>query len=104
MKSLLTVLTGPEKWTKDAMAKTKEDVVCAPTSLDAYKFCILGAVTKIVNDEYPEISFEVGERIRKQIKQHIPNKDIFKAEIIEFNDDPGTTFEDIVELIKKAGV
>lgn len=95
--TLLDIFTSKDKWTKGFYARDKYGQKCFEGSTDATCYCILGAIKKV----YYGLPVEVDNKLETALKKLHPNS---SGNYVHFNDDPKTTFEDIIELIKEAGV
>jgi hypothetical protein len=93
-KTVLELFEGhPERWTKGAFAKNANGdcrMTCDP---EAVCFCLLGGLTLVYG--YNLGTAEKAEQL--QIPKGYTGVD-------DFNDAPGTTFEMVLEVVRKAGV
>ncbi len=84
------LFTAPENWTRGAFARNEKG---APSSFDAAKsFCLVGALLYC----YP--SDKQRDRAREKMKSLIP------CGLMDWNDDPKRTFEEVKEMVNKADV
>lgn len=94
---VLDILSDPSKWCKESLAKDINGFVTDIYSVDAYSFCITGAFRKVNchNEKWKPFKRLIISKYPERI-----NIDIVPS----FNDHPDTTFEEVVELIKEAGL
>lgn len=85
------LLDSPDKWTKDCTARDIKGDCVTPTDINATCWCLLGAVHKVYGDAY-------AKRVENLIWNYLDGA------ISEFNDDPTTTYEDIIKLVKELDV
>lgn len=88
------ILTGPEKWCKGFAAINESGQPCNADDQHAFSFCLLGAVCRAYP---PEIRHVARQKIFAILERTQHN-------IADFNDDPETTFEMVLEVVRKAGV
>lgn len=103
------LLYNEAKWTKGCLGRTKEgkavnnfDIIhkdgheLDPTR-NVESYSLYGAIAKLYNGEgQSDIAFKLGDVIRKYKGQRIY--------LAQFNDDPTTTYEDIMEILKIANL
>ena len=93
-KALRALFSGPETWTKHAMARTQLNHTIAPHMSTAVCWCLIGGVSKICiakgYDNYNNL-FTALEDI---IKREYPVKSV-----TEFNDATERTFSDISAIL-----
>lgn len=89
------LISSPEKWTKGAMAR---DIHGAPLAYlwplsDNINFCLLGAITCILRqfDEQSSLAYEA-----------IIEAAGSPSSIIDWNDDPSRTHEEVMEVLRNA--
>jgi len=92
---ILDVLSSEDKWTKGFYAKDAEGHPVETYHPDACSFCLVGAVL-VCGPSSSE-----RNTIMKALYQALTGS---YGEVPKFNDDPETTFEDIVSLVKEAGL
>ena len=122
IKEALKVLSSPDKWTQDFNAMNHLTATVKPTSPDAVCWCLEGAFykashnLKIVDKESPEDDLEmlwssISAEIYQLLKPFIPNTvsvdhdgNVIDEEqgYIEFNDQPETTYKDVINVLKRA--
>ena len=88
------ILTGPEKWTKGALARSETGQTVYPTDEGAKCFCLIGAIIRA----YPP---ELDSQVRQKIFAVLDPKE---HNISTWQDAPETTFEMVLEVARKAGV
>lgn len=85
-KTVLELFEGhPERWTRHAYAMTETGNITNPKSPNAISWCLMGACTLI------GVSFT-------------PLYDLLPDGITNFNDNPNTTFDEVLDLVRKAGI
>ena len=85
---------NPSCWTQGASARDKDGEPVDYNSIHAHKWCLLGAISKVVD----------GEAYQETLKI---NKiwDIIYAESISiWNDEDNRTVEEVIDLAKRAGI
>jgi len=91
------LLNSPEKWTKGALARDKNDKYVGILSKDAASYCLLGALfycydNKCIGKKWNKLNnaiLEYGFRC-------------FGETVVAFNNHPKTTYEDVIEVVKLA--
>lgn len=85
------LLNSPDKWTKGSAAKTKDGIPIYSGNPEAYSFCLYGALNKCFESD--TILYDINyNKIR----------DVLKSKFLSgFNDAPKTTYEDIINVLKK---
>jgi len=96
INKLLNILSDPNKWIKDAAAKTVNGIPTSTTSPDAYSFCLLGALENI--GEY-FAHYELAKKIRKLTPINFSPDIEDSSIIIQFND--STTHEILLKTLKE---
>jgi hypothetical protein len=93
------LLKDSSKWTQGALARNRDGRVCMPGSPDAESWCLIGAICRTYRDnESLNAAIEAVDRvITGGCHDGID-------EIEEWNDYPGRTFEEILEVLEKADV
>lgn len=84
-----------DRWTKRTRARDIDGYACEAESPSAVAFCLLGGLNKCYQN-----NVEWFAALRK-LQQAIEPPGMT---VVEWNDDPDRTFEEVSELIKKAGV
>jgi hypothetical protein len=85
-------LLTEETWTKGEHARDSNDVVCSPTSIEAQKFDLMGALIYC----YPD-SEERGVKLRK-LKSLLKVRQGFKGPLHKWND--GVEYVDVESLLR----
>lgn len=94
--TLVEFFDNPSKWTQKDLAKNAKGVGTHSHSSDAVCFCLYGAVNVVyASNERARVLMALMDTLMA-----ITGDDRLAA----WNDDPERTFEDIVDLCKKAGV
>lgn len=93
------VFTSPEDWTQGMFVRRK------PLGND-YSRCLLGGVKYVVYGGFGRSPYQgstdpryLVTRTCERLAKHFPTP---HYEIVPFNDDPRTTFEDVKRVIKQA--
>lgn len=77
----------PERWTKDAYARTENGNVIGPREDNAVSWCLLGAFDKFGDQSTTnDITYLLSRLVRAKGS-------------VDFNDDPNTTFEDFMNAL-----
>lgn len=82
------LLSGPEKWTQHTYARDKNGRDCSQWSQEAVCWCLYGAVDKC----YENI-IEIDNKIREKV-----------ISIVDWNDDPNRTFEEVKALVEELDI
>lgn len=88
---LQALLSGPEKWTQYAFAKTKDGSARLPGDNDACCWCIWGGIVKVSNSGGKHAMLSLVARACGPEFRGFAN----------YNDDPSRTFADIVALMAR---
>lgn len=91
------LLNRKTKWTKNFIAKTKNNRPTTSRSADAVKWCLYGAVMKCYG---PKSSLKACSKLERALQLLYPNK----HSVVAFNDNRKTTFKDIRKLLKEANI
>ena len=107
----LETIKDPKNWTKGAMVRDENDtslrlITHEPTATT--KYCLIGALRKNLNKmntaEINQLAF-AEEKILETINETVKDKSEigdFNGDTIEaFNDDPKTTHEDVIHILKE---
>lgn len=92
--TVLELFSDESKWNKRATAldeRGKQTLISGP---DAKSWCLLGAIEKVYGLRY--------NAIRGRLLEVLPLK--YCNDLIDFNDSPLTTFQDVIDLVTKAGI
>lgn len=91
------LLDSPEKWTKEAIARDEFGISTYLECKNAKSFCLLGGIIKCYGYDFAgDIISEIEFNIRKIFNS--------KLDLIDFNNDLNTTFEDIQKVLEMADV
>ena len=85
------LLATPDRWTKGYWARTENGAETSPRDPNAVCWCLSGAVTKCYEDD--RIS-EIWLRLRSKLGKNP----------VTFNDDPATTHEDVLRVLKELDI
>lgn len=97
-KTIQALFRNEKRWIKGANARTYDKKLCAPTSPDAFFFCLNGAF-KLV---YPEPTrHKPRKRLSVVLETLFPQ---YKNNVINFNDSSRTTIADIHKAVRKARI
>lgn len=108
MKSLSDILTGPDKWTKNAPAVNAADEAVLPYSDTACKFCLGGAVSRLNfrKSSWGDGTDYMRTRLVRAVRKLFPDRLGIPNNVVAieaFNDHPDTTFEDVKMVIADSG-
>ena len=114
---LSEVLTGPDKWTQEYLAKDKDGHLVSTDSDDACKFCLMGAVYRVHGEKSaalelkPETSRDLillGRSVvsvfprRHNDADYTDNSRDDAVDVItSFNDADDTAFKDVQKVVKE---
>ncbi len=93
------LLSTPEKWTQNAMARDIFGWTVSCISANACKWCLLGANLNVLGDRY---LWSQNNNLRSTLESAIFQYKGSELPIETFNDLCSTTFEDIKAVIKIA--
>lgn len=104
------LLSSKEKWTQGDTARTKEGYATGVSRADAVSWCLTGAVLKCYPTKSEQLEAEKKLQraiyrisgVHSSVTSSVDKQN--ELVIIEFNDDPFRTFEEIQEVVKLAGV
>lgn len=94
LKAVRELLSVPERWTKDSMARAADGKDIDYASRKARCWCLYGAATKVTNHELIR-----GRDLRDVIRNHIGGPGVT---IMTWNDAPGRTHADVLALLDRA--
>ena len=94
-KTVAELLASPKRWIKNGFFKNMGGFDCEMNS--AVKFCLSGAIQKIV---YCNMVNKSENELRRKLNEVIGE---YKT-IVDFNDDPKTIYEDIIRAVKLAKI
>lgn len=97
LKEIRKLIENPENWTKRFYARDKFDREVYDVSEEACKWCLLGAINRIMRSKENYKNYLVVILILENAIRSITNH----YNIVKFNDDPKTTHEDILNLLDK---
>ena len=100
------MLNSPDAWCQKTPAETAQGNKVSALDPRAVKWCVLGAIRKV----YPLTQFDTAmDNVLRALS--VPDRGIARMTesdkarcIMEWNDDRGTSFREIQEVLKKADV
>jgi hypothetical protein len=95
LRAVMALLDSPEKWTKGEYARDANGKPCPAWSEDAICWCLEGACSSILPrtlDWHPRY-----RRLERELEKYLP-----LLGLVEWNDEPERTFEDIQEVLHAA--
>jgi hypothetical protein len=93
VKKAEEMLDSPAKWDR---ASTQD---CKPDAKTFGLYCLLAAASVAVTGKFDENGAAITTA-RKLIRSTAPNADKYQARLVDYNNDPTVTFEDIRRLLK----
>lgn len=87
-EAVLNILSEESRWTKGAMAADADNNPCNLDSPNTMKYCVTGAM------------FLVSRGLGTHRRNYLLN--FFTGSIEDWNDNPDTTYEDVIDLLKVA--
>lgn len=97
------LLDSPEKWTQRDSAVNKDGLRVQPMSIDAVRYCLLGALHRI--ERYHSFSGRTGEDTRRLLVELVDERysgtDTYPG-LAKWNDAEDRTFEEVQQLLKDA--
>jgi len=100
MLKVRELLSDESKWTKGTYARNSENIRVYATSLEASRWCLVGALRKC----YPgfgEDYYEAQRKIENTLGHSIHS---FVCYLPDWNDAPERTFKEVKDLVNKANV
>lgn len=92
---VLDLFSYESKWGQGTAARDKYSEPTGLHSEDAESWCLLGAIEKVYGiGRYSEM--------KRKLLEFLPSQ--YNGNIIHFNDSTSTTFEQVLDLVKKAGI
>ena len=85
-----------ETWTKGAFARDKNGNAVGILDQRAVAWCLIGWIEKVYFNSWPS-------KVRREVAAQIKVTTVFRT-TADFNDHPETTFEDVLDLCKRANV
>jgi hypothetical protein len=128
------ILSDPSQWTKCTMARNEDGRPCDPLDERAVQFCLRGAiirsypnweerkraydaVLRLIQTDWPNDSIEYwyclagaleecygGDDLRAAVGAVLAQIPGHYSDIESWNDEPGRTFEEVRQVIERAGV
>lgn len=89
------LLNDESKWVQGWYSVDKDGAVVPPNVPEACCWCLEGATMRCYGTDEPDIT-------HNKIRPHLPKE--YEGNVVRFNDDAKTTFEDIRKVIEKADV
>jgi hypothetical protein len=91
-KTVLELFEGhPERWVKGSEARSEYGHMCRPTHKAAVCWCLVGALSFVYRNEV-----EHWQAMRRVFQ--------FVKSIRTWNDDSNRTFDELLDLVRRAGV
>lgn len=83
-------------WCQHHRAETFSGEVVPPDDKNAVRFCIMGAVDRVVTDR------DENREVLRLLHKLLPGTGPFMQSIVDFNDDSATSVDDVLALVDKA--
>lgn len=96
MLKISELLKDPKRHTKGHYARNAKNRPVRPESDQAVKWCLVGAISHC----YPDDVSSIAGRLRAALEF----QGYHKMDVVEWNDDPGTTHQMVLDLAKLADV
>lgn len=106
IQGVIDRLQNPDNWLKFSQAGDADYRYVEPTSPEAVKFCLGGAIINVVQDEswngwwWSNTTDPVGNRFHQLAIDRGFDQTV--GPLVEFNNSPDTTHEDIMLFLKEA--
>ena len=96
------LLSSPEKWGKGHYAKTIKGLVTTTGDKDAYCFCLVGSFIRC----FPDVDAHEGVKVLvPAIEKRFPERLTRPTDVVvQFNDHPDTTYEEVISVLKEANL
>lgn len=104
---VIELYSDESKWAKNSYAYSEDGRKVASFNENACKWCLAGAITKCYSSDAYAIRVVVRKAIRKLFGDKWDEKNLceeFRTNEVMFNDDPETTFEQVMAVLMEAGV
>ena len=95
------LLSDASKWTKGYYARNEHGGLEPARSPVATCFCIFGALLRCYNGLPGERTQKVAKIILKRFPERVAHED---STLPGFNDHPDTTYEEVISVLKEAGL
>lgn len=99
LKQIRALFNEPEKFTKGSYSRDVNGHIEVSTSDNAYSFCLVGAINHVcnINKVYP-LNLKIRELFLNNltVNTNVSNRGV---SIEQWNDDPKTTYQDLLNLI-----
>lgn len=89
LRKIREIFSNEKKWTKYAFARDSDNKGCKPLDDYAESFCLAGAINRVSNYQ-DNLNSKLRALFCKRIKSEC---------IVEWNDNPETKYNDLVNLI-----
>ena len=90
--TLKELFTDESRWTQGTPARDEKGNAVSPNDPLAVKFCLAGGIQRCY-------TYEEGSHVRRQLRQQL-----HWQSIIQWNDAPERTFEDIQRLVNELDI
>lgn len=102
-KTVRELLSDPDRWTKKAMAVDGAGCPVVLYSPEACRWCLLGAMLHVYrsDEEYGKASERLYSMLRPQL-QEFSLSEAFN--LVAWNDAEERTYQEVIDLVTKAGV
>lgn len=100
LKEIDAIFSTQEKWIKGCNAIDAQGHLCHPLGLDACKWCLIGALVKVVGSLSAFNAHSAHDTIINAINETYTNS--HEDTLWRFNDNEETTFEDVKKVLKRA--
>lgn len=104
-QGVINLLQDPDHWIKRIRSTNADGLYVVPISEQAAKWCLGGAVMRVLEDNeddwmgwWQDVDDPIGSRLHHLAKERGYTSNAF----VEFNNDPRTTHEDLMALLKEA--
>ena len=101
MTPLVELFSDPKRWTQNRYARNKEGIATPIKDENAVCWCIIGGVYKLYDGpDQLRVEMKIRDVIAK--KENSPNPNWIS--VTEWQDHPNRTLQEVLEVLKEAGV
>lgn len=102
LKQMETMLTGDGKWIQGVEAQRADGSWTIGENPEAVCWCMIGAMAKVSGDMREDAASGRYQQMQDAIMDAMANLDLPYVDIPEFNDDPRTKQEDVLNVVRYA--
>lgn len=100
LRAARELIAVPAHWTKGVAAMNADGYEVDALCVDATCFCTVGALNRATRTQ--EAAAERAYDLYKAARERLVNKALRGSGLVDFNDHPGTTHEDVLAMFDAA--